>query len=454
MADRYADWHRKRFDDATTSAQQAQGRKVLGLLMEELKLSGLPTGVKRWEATDGTLYIASFDGTTPTVEVINPETPNPLVQGCTPLVGKIGKAKPFNHLRMFFPNWPDQSVSTALRAPFMASIYTLVSGSEMLRYTPDGDRFESLPLKPDGAPAAIMSAMAPYLYTARNEKLHFACMAPDLSAAYEYEFGTGWLPTRALTPYPGNVEYRSSTWPAVSNAEWPRQWVQATDALFGLKYKNFLGHLHVYAATTYDFVKHSLRTLVPFAFNDTGSGTVIVAAMGELRSRIYSLLGESQLGQLYNATTQQYAIPATLALYGANGIDPTTVRQIGVRFVPAATSQLCTRVYMTGAVAAPRFVDPVYPDYPHGRFDFQLLPDYSQVAELNLETMQVRHIGHLPLSATDAQHLYNQAASLIGVPMADRLLIFYPELAPIVPTPADPTLPQYDITGINMVEVT
>lgn len=75
MVDRYADWHRQRNDDDTTSVQQAQGRKVLGLLMEELKLSGLPTGVKRWEAQDGTLYTASFDGTTPTIQIETAASP-------------------------------------------------------------------------------------------------------------------------------------------------------------------------------------------------------------------------------------------------------------------------------------------------------------------------------------------------------------------------------------------
>lgn len=69
MAERYANWHRKRLDDGTTSAQQAQGRKVLGELMEQLQLGGLPTGVLRKIAPDGTVYIASFDGTTPTVQI-------------------------------------------------------------------------------------------------------------------------------------------------------------------------------------------------------------------------------------------------------------------------------------------------------------------------------------------------------------------------------------------------
>lgn len=70
---RYTDWIRDRSQSpAARAIAQGEGRKLLGALMERLKLGGLTQGVQRRTLPDGTLIEARYDGTTPSVEVIAP----------------------------------------------------------------------------------------------------------------------------------------------------------------------------------------------------------------------------------------------------------------------------------------------------------------------------------------------------------------------------------------------
>lgn len=72
---RWEGWRRTRHDPDTPpdQYQQALARKVLGELMEGVKRGGLFQNKIRRTFADGTVVIAQFDGTTPMVQVFNPQ---------------------------------------------------------------------------------------------------------------------------------------------------------------------------------------------------------------------------------------------------------------------------------------------------------------------------------------------------------------------------------------------
>jgi len=71
---RYENWLRRRVDPDTPpeSQQDPRARKVLGELMEGVRLGGLFQNKLVRQFADGTTIIAQFDGTTPMVQVIAP----------------------------------------------------------------------------------------------------------------------------------------------------------------------------------------------------------------------------------------------------------------------------------------------------------------------------------------------------------------------------------------------
>lgn len=73
---RWEDWQRTRHDPDTppNQYQQALARKVLGELMEGIKRGGLFQNKIRRTFADGTVVVAQFDGTTPMVQVFNPQS--------------------------------------------------------------------------------------------------------------------------------------------------------------------------------------------------------------------------------------------------------------------------------------------------------------------------------------------------------------------------------------------
>ena len=75
---RHESWARFRGITAENAQQiQTEGRRVLGDLMNQLKLGGIRVGKMERLLPDGTRIIAQFDGTTPMVTAIAPTSPQP-----------------------------------------------------------------------------------------------------------------------------------------------------------------------------------------------------------------------------------------------------------------------------------------------------------------------------------------------------------------------------------------
>jgi len=70
---RHENWARFRTGIGTDQAAQAEGRNLLGGLMNRLKLGGVKVGSARQVLADGTVVIASYDGTTPIVTTVAPQ---------------------------------------------------------------------------------------------------------------------------------------------------------------------------------------------------------------------------------------------------------------------------------------------------------------------------------------------------------------------------------------------
>ena len=69
---KHLDWMRTRAArPEDVDVAQFEGRKLLGALMESVKLGGITQGVRRRVLDDGTVVEARFDGTTPTVTVLS-----------------------------------------------------------------------------------------------------------------------------------------------------------------------------------------------------------------------------------------------------------------------------------------------------------------------------------------------------------------------------------------------
>lgn len=192
MGGTYADWHRKKFvgPQAATSDQQLYGRKVLGALMEQLRLSGLPTGVLRVEGPDGTKYVATYDGTTPTVSI--EPVPQPAEEN--PAYNDLWIPRGF----VVYPAWSDAKYGRGLPVVFDPdssqspySLDNMAPGLETKRWTAKGPCGEML-LSPDkdaGYPPR-MRAPAPLLWddTWGPHPLAILKEIPTNSLPEEYEW--------------------------------------------------------------------------------------------------------------------------------------------------------------------------------------------------------------------------------------------------------------------------
>jgi hypothetical protein len=140
----YADWHRLRTHGGVTAAQVAYGRKVLGELMESLRLGDLPTGVLRRAAPDGTLYVAVYDGVTPTLEIVTAAAAEPE----EPVTGQLWVPRGF----VVYPAWHDKPFGVGLPVaatgddPYSAA--NLAPGLDPSRWTAAGPCGEVL-ISPD-----------------------------------------------------------------------------------------------------------------------------------------------------------------------------------------------------------------------------------------------------------------------------------------------------------------
>lgn len=161
MPGRFADWHRQRNGEGTDAAQTAMGKKVLGALMDDLALAGLPTGVKRYQDPDGTLYVASFDGVVPTIAI------HPVAQEAPsiPTVSQLWTPRGF----VIYPMWVDRPFGVGLPVigadtdPY--STAHLTPGIDPTGWTPGGPCGEVL-ISPDedaGYPPAAW-APSPLMY--------------------------------------------------------------------------------------------------------------------------------------------------------------------------------------------------------------------------------------------------------------------------------------------------
>lgn len=451
---RFENWLRQRGRDGQpdlTPEQQALGRKVLGELMESVQRGGLFQGKLRREFPDGTVVVAQFDGTTPMVTIEAPTTAEQTLE-CKPLGGKIGAAKPFSHPEMFFPHWPDATTGYGLLAPFGDAVYVFTAPDKLYKYLPATDVLQALPVVTAGAPD-FSTVGAPYVYQAANGKLRFAVCTFNLTTAYEYEFGTGWLAPIAI-PAPIAKTYSFNSWaqPGIDNSQAPL-WGQSTRLFAAWGWRDD-SNVETWGVSGYDFVRHTPIPLVPFAYDQTGryNGGFGVGIFGSITDTVTLMSATESLDLLYSGN-DSYNIPNDNAFYAVNTrTHDLATGRIAMRFNPHYCAQLCQRAYVFGALAAPRYVAaaPPAPAY----FDYQLLPDYSQVVEIDLLAHSIRKIGSLPFSTTDAKLLYNQSNGLFLVPRARELLVFYPELQPIVPTPTDPTAYQYNLVGMNLLRVT
>lgn len=177
---RWENWHRQRLDPNASAEQTSAGSKVLGELMEQLRLARIPTGTLRRRLRDGTLIIASYDGTTPIVQVIAPPGAAP---AAPPVLGNLWVPRGF----VVAPAYSGAGLGLGLPIiqqgtdPYDPA--NLAPGLDHTRWTAGGPLYEAL-LTTDADPGYPSAAMetAPLLY--------------DLSFG-PYQIGVGDLDGRA-----------------------------------------------------------------------------------------------------------------------------------------------------------------------------------------------------------------------------------------------------------------
>lgn len=434
---------------APAPADLALARALLSQLLNDPNPAHVQILSKGEASITGAYVEATVIGSQRRVVITQPtavSTPS----SCKPLTGKLGTPVAFNYPQLFFPNWPNTDPYLSRLVPYMEDIYSFNAPDQLYKYDPTKDTLTQIPVSGANAPQVQWSdLMAVCVYLAPTGKLRFVLLTYNLTTVYEYEIGTGWLPSIVMSA-PQDITALGVMLPGIDNSRAPL-WGQANQLTVGAVVPNYNGHMYEWVVTGYDYIKRTPVPVKTFAYYDEFLADLGAGTYGRAANVVAATANGDYLAEYYDAASQSYNIPDKLTLYQVH-LDSSVVGSglIGLRFNPVAGAQICAHSYGVGAFAIPRFVDAPSPGY----YDYQLLPDYSQVIDLDIATGEVWHRGSLPFSTTDAELLFTQSESVLCVALANALLIFYPTFERNSNDPSDPSLPHFTATAMNMVRMT
>lgn len=432
-----------------SSADLALARELLTQLLNAPNPAHVRILSREVVSASGAQVRADVIGTQRRVSITQPSV-QAASTTCKPLVGKVGAPTTFDFPQLFFPNWPSTDLYLSRLVPYMGYVYSFNAGDKLYKYDPAKNALTAIPVNTANAPTVTQwsDLMAVCVYEAPNGKLRFVLLTYNFTVAYEYEIGTGWLAPIALV-HPQNVVAFGVSLPAIDNSRAPF-WGQSNQITIAAVVQNYDGHNYEWIVTGYDYVKRAAVPAKAFAYYDGGLPDIGAGTYGRTSDVVAATANGDYLADYYDAVTQTYSIPDQLTLYQVH-LNSNVIGSglIGLRFNPVAGAQICTHAYGVGAFAQPRFVGT--PDLGH--YDYQLLPDYSQIIDLDLMSGEVWNRGSLPFSATDAELLYVQSQSLVCVALSTAMLIFYPTFERNSNDPNNPNLSHFTATGMNMVRM-